>query len=742
MLKRVCLLCLVPFAGALMTGCPGVIPFDADGDGVRDSEDVCPGFDDMIDADADGVPDGCDPCPADNPDDTDGDGVCDSADICPGFDDNVDGDSDGVPDGCDICPSFDDNIDTDGDGVPDGCDACPLDNPDDTDADGVCDTDDLCPGFDDNLDADGDGVPDGCEIVTIDYNWPEGVHDLGVWLEAHPAVAAALVWEGDPVDPPPAGRCGFSSTGPFCGEVMVWPWRDASAQADLFDAFVRAWLGSPSGVSDAPPNAADTSDGDEYGHQEYSPEDGRAAFMAYAANSLAVEIGNHHAERPGHMVEVGWSILDPEFGLAEDAGFHTGVTPLAVLIDSRQFFYRQPDGNLKVSLVAHGGMSVMSAPETATAFLRSALDATEIGDGVDAYHCNASSFGGVGFDCAATLPLLADTADAPTETIARTIHWFRINAIHFLGHWWYGNAEAHWQYRGYTPAIRIMTGTARTEYVSDDPESIRRPTTADTRTIPRTAGCWGTTGFMRTVLRAVNIPVVLETGGGHALPSFPTEANASPPRPSHMTHGDDPYSMLTKTSLHPTSALLVDKVLWESWFRPPPEPGDPEPEILELTNEIIEDSFLDDLPPDLDYCAGDPDCDDYEPLPEPDADAPAAGVTPANHVGRRTKDLTLSWTSWYTTNRYCDVLELQIESDPGTPVEGSEIAQRGRTAEYLLSLDCSELPQTADTAELLGVELYCREDFFGYMAEIIDAAGGCSEVRLQTTHEDAVPSLP
>lgn len=35
---------------------------DADGDGVCDANDVCPGFDDSLDADGDGVPDGCDNC--------------------------------------------------------------------------------------------------------------------------------------------------------------------------------------------------------------------------------------------------------------------------------------------------------------------------------------------------------------------------------------------------------------------------------------------------------------------------------------------------------------------------------------------------------------------------------------------------------------------------------------------------------------------------------------------------------
>ena len=49
---------------------------DSDGDGVPDTDDICPGFDDAIDTDGDGVPDGCDICPNDNPNDSDGDGVC------------------------------------------------------------------------------------------------------------------------------------------------------------------------------------------------------------------------------------------------------------------------------------------------------------------------------------------------------------------------------------------------------------------------------------------------------------------------------------------------------------------------------------------------------------------------------------------------------------------------------------------------------------------------------------------
>ena len=47
--------------------------------------------------------------------DADGDGVPDSSDVCPGFDDNVDTDQDGIPDGCDSTPTGDDDSDDDSD---------------------------------------------------------------------------------------------------------------------------------------------------------------------------------------------------------------------------------------------------------------------------------------------------------------------------------------------------------------------------------------------------------------------------------------------------------------------------------------------------------------------------------------------------------------------------------------------------------------------------------------------------
>ncbi|WP_319524988.1 OmpA family protein [uncultured Desulfosarcina sp.] len=75
---------------------------DADGDGVLDSRDKCPGTPAGVKVDADG-------CPLDS----DGDGVADYKDKCPGTPAGVTVDADGCP------------LDSDGDGVADYKDRCP-----------------------------------------------------------------------------------------------------------------------------------------------------------------------------------------------------------------------------------------------------------------------------------------------------------------------------------------------------------------------------------------------------------------------------------------------------------------------------------------------------------------------------------------------------------------------------------------------------------------------------------------
>lgn len=86
----------------------------------------------------------------------------------------VDNDWDGVPDTKDQCPGFDDNLDADHDGIPDDCDICKGQNSSgNSDNDTYCDDLDNCP-LDDNenqTDSDQDGIGDACEIaITIEIN--------------------------------------------------------------------------------------------------------------------------------------------------------------------------------------------------------------------------------------------------------------------------------------------------------------------------------------------------------------------------------------------------------------------------------------------------------------------------------------------------------------------------------------------------------------------------------------------
>ncbi len=146
---------------------------DRDGDGVSDTEDLCPDLAGVLslngcpDADDDGIADGEDECPnapgsaaLRGCPDADEDGLIDKDDQCPteaGPATNngcpiLDADSDGVADADDDCPNEAGTVATRG---------CP-----DSDADGIADKEDLCPNVAGTIsgrgcpDADGDGVAD------------------------------------------------------------------------------------------------------------------------------------------------------------------------------------------------------------------------------------------------------------------------------------------------------------------------------------------------------------------------------------------------------------------------------------------------------------------------------------------------------------------------------------------------------------------------------------------------------
>ncbi len=149
---------------------PAQTLFDADGDGIKDEDDLCP--DDAEDLDSYEDDDGC-PDP-----DNEGDGIPDVSDECPdewetenGFEDDdgcpdeaPDWDGDGVTDDRDDCPMDPEDEDgfEDDDGCPDG----------DDDGDGIVEPDDDCPDEPETVNGidDEDGCPDHA-LVSLDWDF-------------------------------------------------------------------------------------------------------------------------------------------------------------------------------------------------------------------------------------------------------------------------------------------------------------------------------------------------------------------------------------------------------------------------------------------------------------------------------------------------------------------------------------------------------------------------------------------
>lgn len=133
------------------------------------------------------------------------------------------------------------------------------------------------------------------------------------------------------------------------------------------------------------------------------------------------------------------------------------------------------------------------------------------------------------------------------STIERVLDWCRSNLIHYQGGHDAANYLRIWQYAGYPPVERILAGTDQGgEYGFAH----------------WTAGCWGTTAFLRALLRTVNVPVRLDIAANHAQPTFIREGR-------HLSHGDDPYNALVfATPPIPIGEILIDEATYQARFGP------------------------------------------------------------------------------------------------------------------------------------------------------------------------------
>ena len=305
--------------------------------------------------------------------------------------------------------------------------------------------------------------------------------DLAAWLDTHPSIANAIVWEN-------VAR-GVATPVPFRG------WSQLQKET-LAEAFRLASHGEATALADPPPNAIQVAD-DDFVDTALKPDDAWRLYASYVANSLALEAGHRLA----------WSV--------------NSYSPdnLRIIFDSREMFAWNPTHHGYEIDPSRSGWAVPTTPRKALAFLSTNR---------------------------------VTSAGSMEAAIAGLLEWCRRNLYHFSGQPGGKNMEDLWQYRGYPPASRVMTGTTQTS----DPAAGSRH---------RTGGCHGTVGFLRATLRAINIPVKSVSVANHALAFFPTESK-------YLSHGDDPYTALSRiyppknSPPFPASRLLIDQAKFNAWF--------------------------------------------------------------------------------------------------------------------------------------------------------------------------------
>ncbi len=188
---------------------------------------------------------------------------------------------------------------------------------------------------------------------------------------------------------------------------------------------------------------------------------GKSVYFAYAAQSLALEIGGG----------LDWSIAS-----IEDEELHH-------YFNSRSLMHRL--GYQSTNFFIGSWTVSPSVPEK------------YLGDGSPATPIYNYNF------------LLNNNliGDSHQETIFNLAEWFRDNVVHFYYGYERQNAYDHWQFAGHVPASRLIDGTVRTG------ESSSRHWTA---------GCHGTGAFFKTALKSINIPVEIQLVCNHAVLYFPS----------------------------------------------------------------------------------------------------------------------------------------------------------------------------------------------------------------------------
>jgi hypothetical protein len=309
-------------------------------------------------------------------------------------------------------------------------------------------------------------------------------------LASVPGLVDAIVWRA----PGPAAQVNGVAT----------PYRNWSQvqKLELRDAWARIVNGSHRPLSFTPKVGLTLDNGGELWSTKLSPQSAWKYFLAYVAQCLAIE----------SRQSVPWSLRDYR------------AADLAYVLDSKSLFHYSS------ALLRYGVINQHSILDS--------LGASQPGDPVLTYQ---------------SLRTLSLVGADRRDTIDRMLDWCRSNLAHFYGSFAPKNLFAHWQYQGWPPIDRVLSGTTHPQF------GFRH----------WTAGCWGTAGFLRNTLRTVNIPVSLEPRDGHALPHFHLPLAGGATRDLYLSHGDDPYnSGWISTPPVPIAELPIDDARFQSWFGP------------------------------------------------------------------------------------------------------------------------------------------------------------------------------
>ncbi|MCK5044824.1 hypothetical protein KAR26_03825, partial [Candidatus Parcubacteria bacterium] len=329
--------------------------------------------------------------------------------------------------------------------------------------------------------------------------------NLNAWLLTHSNIANSIKWQNQPAD-----RTNVY-VAPTESDKVAWIDWTQSQKNDLEQAYVAAydWLtnGAPAvpvdynGLTDQPTNLQANINNDSVSVSQHVS----SAYMwkLYIDNigfSLAIEIAE----------QVPWTITT----YSDEA--------LRYLFDSSTMAWN----------IYNGDQYTMGTYYNRVPLLRSSnLPETAFAPAMWTY----------GFMESAHLTNLSKL-----DTIGSVLDWMRLNMSHFFGNQSYGNYDAVWQYRGFSPLSKIVNGTVD----RNNPEY---------GTQHWTAGCHGSVGFLSATLRSVNIPVQPVWICGHELAYFITENR-------YLSHGDDPYNQNTKDAQTAGISLLIDETTYKNWF--------------------------------------------------------------------------------------------------------------------------------------------------------------------------------